>query len=147
MIFNRVAALDLGDQWIGVALSDKNLIVASPDTTVEKDDLIPFLYDYIKKHDIKTVVVGIPITLRGTESEQTRKTKDMLEELKIAFPQIIFVSFDERFSSKQASAIQSGKNKTIKELKEDKLKNHAIAAAFILNNYLQMLAFDKNNEE
>lgn len=144
---SRIAALDLGDQWIGVALSDKNLIVASPDTTVKKDDLIPFLHDYIQKHEIKIIVVGIPITLRGTESEQTRKTKEMLTRLKIEFPEITFVSFDERFSSKQASAIQSGKRKTIEQIKEDKIKNHAIAAAFILNNYLQMLAFNQNPEE
>lgn len=53
---------------------------------------------------------------------------------------MLFVSFDERFSSKQASALQSGKNKTIEELKRDKLKNHAIAAAFIIVQFKQ-----KNN--
>jgi putative holliday junction resolvase len=143
MTFNVIAALDLGDQWIGVAISDKNLIVASPDTTVEHKDLILFLHDYIKKHTIQTIVVGMPITLRGTESEQTRKTKAMLERLRKEFSEITFVTFDERFSSQQASAVQSAKKKTIENFKEDKLKSHAIAAAFILNNYLQMLAFNQ----
>src|SRR5687768_4219323 len=125
-MFNKIASLDIGDQWIGVAISDQHLIVATPDTTVKNEDLISFLRDYIVKNEIQTIVVGLPITLRGRESDQTKKTKDTLEKLKIEFPAITFIAFDERFSSQKAASVQSHKGKSLEQLKEDKIKSHAI---------------------
>jgi len=148
----KIASLDIGDVWTGIALSDSMHIIASPFQTIQTVELKEFLHQFIEKQQISAIVVGIPITLRGQESEQTKKTKRVFETLKNAFPSITFVPIDERFSSKQATDIQKERKKgTIEKIKAEKLKNHAIAAAFILDSYLQQLQFQRSytdhNEE
>lgn len=142
--YKKIAALDLGDQWIGIALSDTMHIIATPFHTVQTSDLKLFLQTFITEQQVGTIVVGMPITVRGNESEQTKKTKTMLSELQQSFPTMHFVTIDERFSSKQASDVQKTKKKgTLEKIKAEKLKNHAIAAAFILDTYLQRLRFER----
>ncbi len=127
----KFAALDLGDKWIGIATADPMGIVTTPVTTVTIDKLYEFLETFIKEQMIGTIIVGLPITLRGTESEQTKKIKIIFEQLQKRFPTIIWKLFDERFTSQHAESIKPIKTK------EDKLKSHAIAAALILNDYLE----------
>lgn len=148
MIKQKIAALDLGDQWTGVAISDNAHIIATPFETVKTENLHSYLQDFITKQNIKIIVIGIPITVRGQESEQTKKTKLLFAQLQIAFPQITFIAIDERFSSKQASELQKTKKKgTWEKIKEEKLKNHAIAASFILDTYLQRLQFERDSSD
>jgi putative Holliday junction resolvase len=139
---NRVAALDLGDQWTGVALSDALHLFAAPFETVKTAELNTFLTLFIEKNSVHIIVVGIPITLRGTDSEQTKKVRTQFEALKLQFPEIEWKEFDERLSSKQATGIQMQKQKkrSLAKIKEEKLKNHAIAAALILESYLRSIS-------
>lgn len=138
----KIAALDLGDQWTGIAISDNNHIIATPYETIETKKLVSFLSQFLREQNIATIVVGIPITVRGTESEQTKKTKMQFRKLQNTFPKTTFIEVDERFSSKQATDIQKTKKKgTIEKIKAEKLKNHSIAASLILETYLQRLQF------
>jgi putative holliday junction resolvase len=133
----RIASLDIGDVWTGVALSDNMRIIATPHTTIQTKDLFLFLADFFQQYSIQEVVVGIPVTLRGIETEQTKKTKQTFQDLKNHFPDISFIPVDERLSSAAALDIQKTKKKgTLKKKKEEKLKNHAIAAAIILTDYI-----------
>ena len=72
--------------------------------------------------------------MRGTESEQTKKTVKMVEELKEKFNTIEWVLWDERLSSKRASQQTSSKKTS-----QEKLASHARAAAFILSSYLEYM--------
>lgn len=126
----KIAALDIGDRWTGIALSDPLGILARPYDTAKTIELAPFLTTIIAKEGITTIVVGLPTTLRGTESEQTLKVKAFADELKTQFPAIEWALWDERLTSKQAARIHSAKSK------EEKLRSHAIAAALILTSYL-----------
>lgn len=139
----KIMALDIGDRWTGIALSDPLHLFANPFTTVESELLISFLKTEITKQHVNTVVVGYPQTLRGTESDQTRKTVQLFETLKTVFAEINWVLIDERLTSKHAAAplFKKKKNPTPQEQKEEKLKGHARAAAFILKAYLEKLAF------
>lgn len=130
---SKIMALDLGDQWVGVALSDASRIFPKPYTTVTAADLEQFLSDIIKKETIEIIVIGYPKTMSGRESDQTKKVVNYKELLQTKFPDKQFVLWDERLSSKRAQTV--GPNKS----KEDKLKSHAIAAAFILDSYLGFL--------
>jgi putative holliday junction resolvase len=133
---SKIAALDVGDQWTGIALSDTLHILAKPYTTVASSQLMAALRELCALEDISTIVVGYPKTMRGTESDQTRKVRIVYEELKAAFPALTWILWDERLSSKRAETTTMGKTKT----KEEKLKLHAKAAAFILDSYLTFLA-------
>ena len=69
----KVLALDLGDSWVGTALSDPMKIIARPHETVKTKDLFNFLKNIFETEQIDTVLVGYPRTMRGTESAQTKK--------------------------------------------------------------------------
>lgn len=131
---SKIMALDLGDRWIGVALSDKSLFFAKPYQTISKDDIKEFLHKIIKEENIKNIILGYPKTLKGTESEQTKKVLEAKSEFEGIFSDINFILWDERLSSKRAQNLKPAKTK------EEKLKSHAIAAAFILESYLLFLS-------
>ncbi|MBN1549354.1 Holliday junction resolvase RuvX [Candidatus Babeliales bacterium] len=127
----KCAALDVGDVWTGIAISDRLRMIAQPHTTVTTADLESYLKKLIIDEDISTIVVGLPKTLRGTESEQTKKTITYKEHLEKIFPTIIWTFWDERLSSKQASVVQR------QAKQRDKKRSHAIAAAVVLQSYLE----------
>ncbi|MBI2775390.1 Holliday junction resolvase RuvX [Candidatus Dependentiae bacterium] len=134
----KLLALDLGDQWTGIAISDSLLYTAKPDQAVATTALNKTLIQIIAKESIKTIIIGLPITLRARESEQTTKVRVMKEKLEKTFPEISFILWDERLTSKQAAELKPVRNK------EEKLHRHAIAAAFILQSYLDYLQYQKN---
>ena len=71
--------------------------------------------------------------MQGKSSDQTVKiikTKDTLCNI---FKEIEFVLWDERLSSQRAKLVGTVKTK------EEKIKSHSIAAAFILDSYLQFI--------
>lgn len=136
----RIAALDLGDVWVGIALSDPLKMLASPYKTVKLPELESALQELIAQKQVTEIVVGEPQTLRGTASEQTKKIHGQLDELKKQFPQVDWHLWDERLTSKQASTIQKARSK------EEKQRQHAVAAALILRSYLDHLEWKKQQE-
>lgn len=129
----KIAALDLGDQWVGIALSDITRTLAKPFTTVTFHEYLPAIKKFIEEQKPAAIVIGYPKTMRGTESDQTKKVVGLFQELQEQFPETQFVLWDERLSSKRAQTASPARTK------EEKLKSHAIAAAFILDSYLQYL--------
>lgn len=135
----KIMALDLGDAWVGVALTDPLRFFAKPYTTIPALELEEKLQNIFTKEKISIVVVGYPKTMQGTESNQTKlvvATKEKLEQL---FPHVTWVLWDERLSSKQARSLKNPKNKT------EKLEQHAIAAAIILESYLPYAQAQEKN--
>ncbi|MBV8660985.1 MAG: Holliday junction resolvase RuvX [Candidatus Dependentiae bacterium] len=130
----KIMALDLGDAWVGVALTDPLRFFAKPYKTVAAEQLETFLQETFSKEKISIVVVGYPKTMQGNESDQTRLVVATKEKLEQMFPQQQWVLWDERLSSKQARNLKSPKNKA------EKLEQHSIAAAIILESYLPFLA-------
>ncbi len=126
----KTVALDIGDRWTGIAISDILGITARPLETVEAKDLDSFLANLIKQEEIDTVVVGYPKTMRGTESDQTKKVVAQFEKLKVVFPNLAWVLWDERLTSKQASHLKKAVTK------QEKRHSHSVAAALILTTYL-----------
>jgi putative Holliday junction resolvase len=137
----KILALDIGDRWVGVAISDPLGILPRPYDTIKSTELFTSLQQIIAKERISTIVVGLPTTLRGTESDQTKKVIALTEDLKKLFPAIEWKMWDERLTSKQASTIKSTKTK------EDKLRSHAIAAAIFLSSYLEYKRFHENSTD
>lgn len=129
----KILALDIGDVHTGAALSDALGIIATPLTTFATYKLVTDLEHLFAREQISTIVIGYPQTMKGTESEQTKKTRVHKENLEKAFPDKKFVWWDERRSSAQAEQFKRSKNA------QDKLMSHARAAAVILNGYLEFL--------
>ena len=137
----KILALDLGDKWVGSALSDALQITCKPYKTVECGGLDNFLATVIPQEGVGTVLVGYPKTFSGGSSEQTLKIQKTKEELEAKFgmigdKKIVWVLWDERLSSKRAAELHRGAKTS-----DEKQKSHSIAAAFILQSYLDNLAF------
>lgn len=126
----KILALDVGDAWTGVAISDTSCMFAQPYETIASKELVSFLTDLFTKQEIDIIVIGHPKTMRGTSSEQTKKIEQSALELEQLFPTKKWILWDERLSSKHATQLKQPKNKN------EKLKIHAIAAAYILESYL-----------
>jgi putative holliday junction resolvase len=126
----KIFALDLGDQWVGTAISDAIGLLAKPYKTIKVNELNGFLKEVFEKERISTVVIGYPVTMRGTESKQTERIVKQKEELEKQFPAFSWILWDERLSSKRAQSLKKAVTK------EDKIKAHSLAAAFILESYL-----------
>lgn len=147
----KILALDIGDQWTGIAISDSMGILAKPHKTSSTQDLGQELAIILKENNVSEVVVGYPKTMHGTESDQTKKTLLVKEKLESIFNDVKFILWDERLSSKRAENISfkninfNNKSKsTYLKIKEEKHKSHSLAAAFILDTYL---TYKKNISE
>ena len=137
---NRTLALDLGDVWVGTAISDVLGITCRPFETVKLPDLHTFLQRVIPEQGIGTIVVGHPKTMSGTSSNQTKRIEAMRSELEKHFPTVSWVWADERLSSQHAISHQQNIKKQ-KRSKQSKNEVHSLAAAFILQGYLDSRSF------
>ena len=131
-----LVGLDLGEKTIGIAVSDQSLIIATPLKTISrkgiKKDLIK-LSEILKEYNIGGFVMGLPISLDGTENQQTLKVIKMGDEIKNYFV-VPIDYFDERFSSDVIFKEMRKAN-----LSRSKIKNKIDqqAAAYILQGYLE----------
>ena len=137
-------ALDIGDVWVGIAMSDGAGISCRPYTTVKFGELEDKIKELLSQEDIKTVIVGHPVTIKGESSAQTKRIEKIFRDLKNKFQdldekKINWILWDERFSTKRAVSVMQGKSK--KTRSKESTKEHAIAAAFILQSYLDSRAF------
>ena len=132
---NRILAIDYGIKKIGLALSDPLKIIAKPFYTIDNvsyEDCLIQLENIIKEYSVNEIVVGLPITLKNTFSEQTNLVKEFIDSLENDL--IIKITIvDERLSSIEAkkSLIQQGIKTGHNKREIDKT-----AAAIFLQSYL-----------
>lgn len=131
----RTLALDMGDVWVGTAISDELGITCRPLKTVKRPELISFLQETITQFAVGTVVVGLPTSLSGGDTEQTRKTRKIMDELRAQFSKVAWEFLDERLTSYQAVAHQRDVKKQ-RLSAQSKEESHSLAAAFLLRDYL-----------
>ena len=98
---------------------------AKPYQTAETKNLTSFLQDLLAKEKIEKIIIGHPRTMKGTSSDQTKKVEEAKVKLEKEFPDKSFIFWDERLSSKRAQTLKKA------HTKEEKIKSHSIAAAFI----------------
>jgi putative Holliday junction resolvase len=136
----RVLGIDFGERRIGLALSDPTGTLASPLPTVKrragKRPPLKTLEELVHDHAVEAIVLGLPLTPEGTESDWTRTIRDVGEALskRTGLP-VYFV--DERFTSARAErAVRSlGLPKHKREQKE---RVDAAAAVLILQSWLDL---------
>ncbi len=120
----KVLALDYGSARTGVAVSDPTGTVARPLCVVERARSavgLARLRELVRDEGAERVVVGLPLTLRGTRGEQADETERFVDELRDAV-EVPVETFDERFTTTLAGPGAG----------ED-----ARAAAHLLSSYLE----------
>lgn len=133
-----MVGLDYGRRRIGVAVSDPTRTIASPHSAVSTSgppDRIPDeLLRLLQTVEARLVVVGIPISMDGSEGEMAKEARRFGKAL-TARTGLPVVEWDERLSSAQAE-------RELQRLDLPRGKRRAkgaadrMAAAMILRGYL-----------
>ena len=131
----RIVAFDIGDKRVGVAVTDPFGNMALPLETYWRKGFktdAENLIELAKKQGAETIVCGLPVNFDGSESVQTAKTREFIEQLK-ALTEIPIETQDERFST-----LQSRRLLLEADMRREKRKDviDKIAASYILEDYL-----------
>ena len=131
----RCMGLDIGDRWIGVALSDPSGVLASPFTIIKREadpaDL-EAIASIISEQGVRQVVAGLPRSMDGRLGRQAEKVKDFVRKLS-GYIQIPVEFCDERLTTVSARRFmrEAGAKKSKRARRDD-----AVAAAIILQGFL-----------
>ena len=131
-----LVGLDLGTKTLGVAVSDRSKIIASPLSTIQrngtKKDLLK-LQEILNDYEIGGFIVGLPLSLDNSENQKTQLVRNFNKEL-INFFNLPSVFWDERFSTDVIFKEMRGSNMSKTKIK-NKLDQQS--ASYILQGYLE----------
>ncbi len=138
--------LDVGTRRIGIAVSDLLGITAQGlDTLQRRNKRFDFQYlaRVVRENNVSEIVVGLPRRLSGTDSAQTLKVFDFVEDLKKKIPLPVHL-WDERLTSAEA-------NRLLKEAELSIEKRAAavdrMAAILILQSFMDHRAAERARTE
>ena len=98
---SRILSIDYGERRIGIALSDPLKLIAKPYTTIDRlveKDFILSINRIIKDKEVNKIIIGLPFTLKNSQSKQTENVLKFVENLKKKIS-ISIETYDERFTS------------------------------------------------
>ena len=132
----RILALDYGTKRIGVALSDELGWTAQPLETFERKSLdadVAHIKELIRRHEVKEIVIGMPIQLDGRAGPAAQSARKFLEAVQTAAA-IPVVAWDERLTTKAAEQMLIEADVSRKKRKG---AVDRVAAALLLKSYLE----------
>ena len=135
-MYKKYISLDIGDVRIVVARSDIMGLVATPLEVIDRRKVksVKRIAEILNENNTKSLVVGIPKSLDGTEKRQAEKVREYIEKLKKNIEGLEIFEVDERLTTVSADRMltDGGKKGAIEKRKVvDK-----IAAAIILQTFL-----------
>ena len=141
----RKIGLDVGDRTIGVAVSDHLGITAQGITTIERVGIRKDsgkVLDLVKEYECDTIVMGLPLSMSGRDSEQTKKVREfrsMLEnKMRSTGMKGITIEWqDERLTTVQAERVMIDADVSRRRRKQVIDKQ---AAVIILQTYLDRIS-------
>lgn len=131
----RIIAFDIGLRRTGYCVSDPTGSIPSKGGSILSDSiekLLELILKTVDEHQGSLIVIGIPFTLAGENSVQTKKVKELIVKLKEK-TNLPVEEFDERLTSIEAKRIV----KDIGGSTKNKEKVNEIAARLILEGYLR----------
>ncbi len=106
----RVLALDYGSARCGCAVSDPTATIVTPLDVIERPATrrgMLRLRDLVREREVERVVVGLPLSLSGEDTEQTRETRRFADSLATLLGEEVPVELhDERFTTRLAQRME-----------------------------------------
>lgn len=131
----RILGLDVGDKYIGVAISDPLHLTSQGLTTIVRESNVKdfgAIESLIKEHNISKIVVGLPKNMDGTIGPQGEKVKKFGDKIRNKF-NIEIIYIDERLTTVLAENLLIKADLSRKKRKKVVDK---VAASYILQTYL-----------
>jgi len=98
----NVLSIDYGDVRIGLANGSTDHNIAFPLKVIQNNKIIwDELEQVIKEYEINYILVGLPLNFKSTDTQQTLKVRQFIQELKSKFS-ITVEEYDERLTSSLA---------------------------------------------
>jgi len=133
----RILAVDWGERRIGLALSDESQILAQPLATLTRRAGKRFpmaqLLEAVKKHNVVSIVVGLPLDESGAEGDAAHAARALADDIKGRVGDVEVTMWDERMTTARVLAAIREMGGTTRGRKEDV---DAMAAALLLQHYL-----------
>jgi putative Holliday junction resolvase len=143
----RILALDVGERRIGVAVSDPTETLARPLTALTRASRqadFDAIAGLVGEYEIERVVVGLPLSLDGSEGPQAQQTRRYAERLAEALSVPIEL-WDERYSTVAAKEIlRTRRKKRVRRSRGSRGSRGEVdsaAAAVFLQSFLDARAF------
>ena len=142
----RFLGLDVGTKTIGMALSDTTWLVASPLDTIRRsrfaDDAARLVAE-IERHGVGGIVVGLPVSLDGSEGPRAQGVRQFARNLLARIDRPL-AFWDERMSTAAVEREMIAADLSRKRRAEiiDK-----VAAAYILQGLLERLRQAERDKE
>jgi putative Holliday junction resolvase len=134
----RILAVDYGERRIGLAVSDPSATIAQPLETLlrrrGKRPPVAAVLDLARAQEVEEIVVGLPLTLEGDDSEWTAEVRAFAQALgeRSGLPVHMM---DERFTSVQAERVVRSLGLK-RSAREEKSRVDSAAAMLILQAHL-----------
>jgi RNAse H domain protein, YqgF family len=133
----RKLGIDYGDARVGIALTDPLNITAQGLETIKRNGsdkiVLRRLDEILSEYDIDTIVVGMPLNLKGEKTVRAEITEQFIHKLKCKYNKILIETVDERLTTVAA-------HKTMNFLDINKNKKRdivdTISAVYILETYI-----------
>jgi putative holliday junction resolvase len=121
----RVLAIDHGTARAGIAICDPSGTIVRPLGVVEPPDPAE-VASLVTEHGAESVIVGLPVSLNGTEGPQAAQARDFRDSL-AALVEVPVDTYDERLTTRLAEESARGGADAPPD---------ALAAAHLLESYL-----------
>jgi putative Holliday junction resolvase len=136
----RLMGLDLGENTIGLALSDVQRIIATPLDTLKRTQFradAERLLALAHLHDVGGLVIGLPLNMNGSEGPRAQSTRAFVRNLS-PLTELAIAFWDERLSTAAVTRtlITADTSRKRRAALIDKM-----AAAFILQGALDRLGY------
>lgn len=150
-------ALDLGEKYLGIAMSDPTGRIAFPHRTVVrrgKGEDIASILELAQEEEVGAIVVGLPLSLSGEAGSEAQRALDFCGRLRQA-TSLPVETWDERFSTVTAQQrLRDGQEHASgafrppgrpkaprgRTSRTSRHRIDALAAAVILQSYLEARA-------
>ena len=140
----RILGIDYGKKRIGLALSDPfQMLAATLKTVLNKNtqNVILEIEQIVKENNVKAIVAGHPLHMTGDESTMAVEVVEFMQKLDERMNRPIFL-WDERWTTVSAEKllVETGKSPS-----QNRHKIDQIAAAYLLQSFLDRMSFLKRN--
>ena len=136
MTKNRIVGIDYGIKRVGLAMADPLGMFAQPFGTHSPHDAIKKLEELHESEGVRTIIIGWPLQLDGTEGTATEAVSRFIKRIRKSLKDVEIIRWDERFTSEDArDQIRSGLNPSMR--KKGRGRIDTAAAGIILEEYLK----------
>lgn len=133
----RKLGIDYGDARVGIAITDPLNYTAQGLETIKRNGsdkiVLKRLDEILSEYEVDTIVVGMPLNLKGEKTVRAEVTEQFIHKLKCKYNKILIETVDERLTTVAA-------HKTMNFLDINKNKKRdivdTISAVYILETYI-----------